>query len=271
MVVYLDHNTQFTLHINKDVVMADVDEAADQSLALLTLGYTHRRLDIKEEDSAIRLISSSGPLSIEKPGMATFDFNSAADGRYEYLLRDASNSPYYYESLLPTKPAIENVQKVYRGFADDPEDEPYLAVRKCPRGPGSFQRPLPPPQSPSTKQYSRILPADGTTVDTVPLKYAEFGLLMPSLIHYIGMYLTATELSQQLLPELGLSDVSKVVDAICATAARGPTNYERVEFLGDSILKLCTTVNVAATSELCQTVVRFLPKKTDLSNRTSLA
>lgn len=251
MVVYLDHNTQFTLHMGKDVVTADADNAADNSLALLTLGYTHRRLHIKDDDSAIRLISRSGPLSMGKPGMTPFSSNCVADGRYGYLVRDGFNSPYYYESLLPTKPAIECVQKAYRGFADDPEDEPYLVVKKCPRGPGSFQRPLPPPQSPSTKKYSRILPANSTTIDTIPLKYAEFGFLVPSLIHYIGMYLTATKLSETLLAPLGLTDVSKIVDAICATGARGPTNYERIEFLGDSILKLCTTVNVAATSKSC--------------------
>ncbi|ROW06517.1 hypothetical protein VMCG_04359 [Cytospora schulzeri] len=247
MVVYLDHNTHFTLNIGKDVIMTDTDDATDYSLTLLSLGYAHRHLDIKEEDSAMRLIHRSGPLTIEKSGTVPFDPNMVADGRYGYLVRDGFNSPYYYESLLPMKPAIECIQKVYRGFADDPEDEPYLVVKKCPRGPGSFQRPPPPPQSPSTKPYSRILPASGTTVDTIPLEYAEFGFLMPSLIHYIGLYLTAAELSNDLLASLRFSDISMIVDAICATGARGPTNYERIEFLGDSILKLCTTVNVAAT------------------------
>lgn len=87
-------------------------------------------------------------------------------------------------------------------------------------------------------------------VDATPMEYVELGFLMPSLIHYIGLYLTATELSSTLLAPLGLSDISMLVGAICATGARGPANYERIEFLGDSILKLCTTVNVAATSEL---------------------
>lgn len=238
--------------MDKDVIMADaddVDDASDHSLNLLSLAYAHRSLDIKEKDSAIRLIHRSGPSTMGKPGAVPFDPNLVTDGRYGYLVRGGSNSPYYYESLLPMKPAIECVRKAYRGFADDPEDEPYLVVKKCPRGPGYFQRPPQLPQSPSTKLYSRILAASGTMVDTIPLEYAEFGFLMPSLIHYIGLYLTATKLSETLLAPLGLSDVSMIVDAICATGARGPTNYERVEFLGDSILKLCTTVNVAATSE----------------------
>ncbi|KUI57727.1 Dicer-like protein 2 [Cytospora mali] len=247
MVVYLDHNTQFTLQTDKDVAMADADDTADYSLNLLSLSYGHRRLDIREGDSAIRLIPRPGSLPVEMPGRVPFDSKLVEDGQCAYLVRDESGSPYYYESLLPTKPPIGSVQKAYRGFADDSEDESYLVVKKCPRGPGSFKRPPTPSQPPGTKPYSRILPATSTTVDTVPLEYAEFGFLVPSLIQYIGLYLTATQLSNTLLGPLGLSDVSMIVDAICASGARAPTNYERIEFLGDSILKLCTTVNVAAT------------------------
>lgn len=252
MVVYLDNKTHFTLYIDHDVDMADADDAGDYTSVLLSLAYAHRRLEIKEDDFAIRLISRSGSLSVEEPRMVVpFDTNLWADGRYGdgYLIRDDSNSPYYYESLLPTKPPIESVQKAYRGFTDDPEDEPYLVLRKYPRGPGFFRRPPPQPQPPSTKLYPRVLPASGAMVDTIPLEYAELGFIVPSLIHYVGLYLTATELSKTLLAPLGLSDISMIVDAICASGAQTPTNYERIEFLGDSILKLCTTVNVAATSK----------------------
>lgn len=250
MVVHLDHNTHFILHTDNDVVMVDAEDTVDHASALLTLAYAHRRLDIKEEDLALRLLHRSGPQFVKGSGSVPFDPTFVADGRYGCLVRDSFNNPYYYESLLPAKPPIESVQKAYRGFDEDPENEHYLVVKKYPRGPPSFQRPVPPPQPSSTKPYPRVLPATTTTVDTIPLEYAEFGFLVPSLIHYIGLYLMATELSATLLAPLGLSDVSMVVDAICASGARTPTNYERIEFLGDSILKLCTTVNVAATREL---------------------
>ncbi|ROW12958.1 hypothetical protein VPNG_04661 [Cytospora leucostoma] len=247
VVVYLDHNTHLILHTNKDVVMADTDDTADRTSTLLMLAYAHRRLDIREEDFALRLIPRLGASAIKKSESVPFDTSLVTDGRYGYLIRDCFDNPYYYQAILPTKPPIESIQKAYRGFADDPESEPYLVVKKFPRGPGTFHRPSPPQQPPSTKPYSRVLLSTGTTVDNYPLEYAELGFLVPSLIHYVGLYLTATELSRTLLEPLGLSDISMLVDAICASGARAPTSYERIEFLGDSILKLCTTLNVAAT------------------------
>ncbi|KAK7748032.1 Dicer-like protein 2 [Cytospora paraplurivora] len=247
VVVYLDHNTHLTLHTDNDVVMTDTDYTADQTSTLLTLAYAHRRLDIREEDFALRLIPRLGSSAIRNPEGVPFDTNLVADGRYGYLVRDCFDNPYYYQTILPTKPPFESIQKAYRGFADDPESAPYLVVKKFPRGPGTFHRPSPPQQPPSTKPYSRVLLSADTTVDNNPVEYAEFGFLIPSLIHYVGLYLTATELSKTLLGPLGLSDISMLVDAICASGSRAPTSYERVEFLGDSILKLCTTLNVAAT------------------------
>lgn len=87
------------------------------------------------------------------------------------------------------------------------------------------------------------------TIDSVPTEYAALGLLMPSLIHYIEIFLLANELSTTVLDKLNLSDISMLVTAICTTSARTPTNLERIEFLGDSLLKLVATVNVAATSK----------------------
>lgn len=249
VVVYFDHNTHLTLHTDKDVVMADTDDTADHTSTLLKLAYAHRRLDIKEEDFALRLIPRLGSSATRYPEGVPFDTNLVTDGRYGYLVRDCFDNPYYYQATLPTKPAIESIQKAYRGFADDPESAPYLVVKKFHRGPGTFHRPPPPQQPPSTKPYSYVLLSTGTTVDSHPLEYAEFGFLIPSLIHYVGLYLTATELSKTLLGPLGLSDISMLVDAICASGARAPTSYERFEFLGDSILKLGTTLNVAATRE----------------------
>lgn len=252
MVVWWDHHTQLTLRIDSDLAMTDPGDGNDRlypgttsgedhTSVLLSLAFMHRRMDIKE-DCVLRIASPSGSLSMSHLGNVAFSPDLVVDGGLSYLVRDERDEyrhPYYYDSFLLSKPPPELIQKAYKGFEEDLEDMPYLAVKKWPKKTGFFHRPVPPQHNPSTKPYARVLPAQTTTVDSVPTIYAQFGLLIPSLIYYMETYLLATKLSTTLLEELCLEDVSRVVEAICTTSARTPTNYERVEFLGDSLLKTC--------------------------------
>lgn len=246
--VYLDHESHLVLHIGRKVATENVDDSVDVTYALLSAAYAHRRLDIRQGDFVVRLASHNKAFPI---GCSTtpFDSEAMAYSKPGGLVRDIYGNPYQFESILWSKPSVDSVQKAYKGFDEDPENMQYMAVSKFLRGPGLFHQPLPPQQLPSTKPYSRILPVKNSTIDDVSLEYAEVGLLTPSLIHYLELYLIASELSSTLLAPLKLSNISMVVEAICASSARTPTNYERIEFLGDSILKLCVTVNVAATSK----------------------
>lgn len=246
--VYLDHKSHFILDIGKDAAMENADDSMDVTSTLLSAAYAHRRIDIRQGDFAIQLASRKFTLP-SKCSSTRLDADSLGDGRPRGLVRDVYGSPYLFGSVLPSKPPVDSVQRIYKGFEEDSEDKQYVAVSKYPRGPGLFLQPLPPPQEPSTKPYSRVLPTGALSMDDVPTEYTELGLLMPSLIHYIEIYLIASKLSETLLAPLNLENISMVVTAISASSARLPTNYERVEFLGDSILKLCVTVNVASTSK----------------------
>ncbi|KAF3765860.1 dicer-like endonuclease [Cryphonectria parasitica EP155] len=258
MVVWWDHRAQLTLRIDSDAVMADTDvrhadqttiNQQDHTSVLLSLAYGHRNMTIRD-DCILRLVSKSGPLSMEQLGQVEFAPGLVTANGSSYLVRDErdqSRHPYYFESVLPSKPPAESIRKVYRGFDEDPTEATYLSVRKWPKKTGFFHRPCSPQHSPSTKPYAYILPAETTTVDRIPLVYAQMGLLMPSLVCYTELYLVAAELSRKVLAPLRISNVSMLVEAICAKSARTPENYERIEFLGDSILKTCITVNLAAT------------------------
>lgn len=246
--VFLDHKSHLVLDIGKAGATIKPDDSVDVTSTLLSTAYGHRRIDIRQGDFAVRLASRKFTLPSECSSNR-FDTDSLGDGRPRGLIRDIYGSPYLFESVLPSKPPADSVQRIYKGFEEDPEDTQYVAVGKYPRGPGLFLQPLPPPQEPSMKPYSRVLPMSALTIDDVPTEYTELGLLLPSLIHYIEIYLIAGELSRTLLEKLYLGNVSMLVTAISASSARLPTNYERIEFLGDSILKLCVTVNVASTSK----------------------
>lgn len=260
MVVWWDYDTQLTLQLDSDAEMSDVTcdsvphratGVGGHTQVLLALAYSHRRMVIKD-DCVLRLVAPSASLAMDQLGNVSFTPDLVAGPDWKYLVRDErqymARHPYFFDSFLPSKPPIQSVQKTYKGFEEDAESAPYLSVKNWPKKSGFFHRPVPPQHRPATKPYARIIPASTATVDSIPVRYAQFGLLIPSLIHYIEIYLLANELSQTILKRLRLSNVSLIVDTICASSARTPTNYERVEFLGDSILKTCITVNLAATN-----------------------
>ena len=246
--IYLNHESYFILRLEEEAATENSDDSRDITSTLLSAAYAHRHLDIRLGGFAVQIDSNKGALP-SKCSRALFDADSSADGRSRALVRDIYGNPYLFQSLLSSKPLLESVQKVYKGFEEDPEDIQYVAVSKLPRGPGLFHRPSPPQQPASTKPYSRVLPMNAITIDNTSIEHTELGLLIPSLIYYIEIYLIASELTKTLLAPLNLSNISMVVTAICASSAQTPTNFERIEFLGDSILKLCTTVNIAATSK----------------------
>lgn len=239
--VWWDPNTKMTLLLENDSALVDrPDGAEDDTRTLLSVAHGHRAMEI-EDDCIVRFISPAS-LSMSQIGCEPLTADVAASS-HRHLVRDgreyARHQPYYFDTFLSCKPSADLFRKTYKGFEEDPEDEPYVAVRKWPKRSGLFHRPARAQQTPSTKPYSLVLPAKTSTVDSIPLEYAQFGLLIPCLLHVLGIHLLATELSQSLLSSLKLSDVSMVVEAICAASARTPKNYERVEFLGDSILKTC--------------------------------
>jgi dsRNA-specific ribonuclease len=80
----------------------------------------------------------------------------------------------------------------------------------------------------------------------MPFKLVQLGLFIPSIMHRYEVYLIAENLSTTLLREVQISNLSLVVTAISASSAREDTNYQTLEFLGDSILKMCTSVQLMA-------------------------
>ncbi|KAK2020732.1 hypothetical protein LX32DRAFT_733862 [Colletotrichum zoysiae] len=157
--------------------------------------------------------------------------------------------PFKKRAVSPGhKPAPQSVQKTFYEFEMAPEDVPYIALKKWSRRSDFLHRPQSDPgQSPSSsKPYSRVYPMPWAKVDTIPAKYAQFGVLIPSILHRIETHLVARELSLGLLRPLAISDLSLLLTAISTGSAAEPTNYERIEFLGDSILKFSATINVAA-------------------------
>lgn len=80
------------------------------------------------------------------------------------------------------------------------------------------------------------------TIDKVPWSYSQFALFLPGVIHRIEMALIASNLQHTLLAPVNIQSTSRIATALSTPSAREPTNYQRFEFLGDSVLKFLTAV-----------------------------
>ena len=92
-------------------------------------------------------------------------------------------------------------------------------------------------QNNSSSQGVRAFPAESCTVDLLPLEHARFSLFIPTILRYLEVHMVAGELCQTVLKDVGFRDFDHVVTAISASSAHWVVNYQRYEFLGDSLLK----------------------------------
>lgn len=82
------------------------------------------------------------------------------------------------------------------------------------------------------------------TVDTLPWRYSRLALLLPCIIDRIEKTILAMDLRASVLSSVPGLTAALVQHATAASSAQEPTNYERLEFLGDSVLKMLTSVSL---------------------------
>ncbi|KAF3343611.1 hypothetical protein VdG2_08405 [Verticillium dahliae VDG2] len=230
-------------------------EMPDHTSVLLALHFGHHWSIAHGQQQVISFASQDGELNIRQLSARGFTTADADREEMLYLVRDESGCPYVYDHFLNGKPSLELVQRPFRrigdspGFQDAPSNIPYLALRKWPRYLALLHQQKVNdllPQATNKKPYARVYPAPWAKVDTIPLDHAYFGALIPFISHIVEVRLVAEQLSSSLLRDLNFSDPSLVLAAISTKGSLEATNYERLELLGDSILKLCTTANAAA-------------------------
>lgn len=81
-------------------------------------------------------------------------------------------------------------------------------------------------------------------IGKIPWRFSQLALFLPGIIRRVEISLIASNLQQTLLAPVGIKSTSLVVISICASAAREPIDYQRFEFLGDSVMKFLTSVNL---------------------------
>ncbi|KAM0425209.1 hypothetical protein ACHAPT_009526 [Fusarium lateritium] len=254
--LYLDANYQWTVkHVStKKISHHETTGLPDHTSTLLALHFGHR-FPVEDGDHVIKVIYEDRSITRENIGGVPFlgNENKAAGGIA--LVRDNQRCPYHYVKTIPSKPLLEEIQHKFYEFELAPQDEPYIVIEKWTRRADLLHAPNNPSnpnqeQKVSTKPYGRVLPISWTTIDTVPKQVVKVGMLIPSIIHEIGVQLVASELSSTLLQPVGISNLQLVLEAISSRSAHEPVDYERLEFLGDSILKYCTVIQAYAEHPL---------------------
>ncbi|KAI9821503.1 MAG: hypothetical protein M1832_003351 [Thelocarpon impressellum] len=96
----------------------------------------------------------------------------------------------------------------------------------------------------SSKRKAQVLSVDNCSFDNLPFKYTRFALFIPSILHLLEVSLVADRVRQQVIPSVDIRDCNLVITAICASSAREPSNYQKLELLGDSVLKFLATAQL---------------------------
>lgn len=161
------------------------------------------------------------------------------------LIRDLAHNrtPHVYHDVLYGQP------ESLREEPDDigGEEHMYLKVTRLSKR-ADFLHRIPAENTGPAKEGSayKYLPASKCEVDQLPFLYSQFALFIPSIMHVIETHMVADHLCANILSSIHLKDLETVVTAISASKARESTNYQRLEFIGDSVLKLLTSITLMA-------------------------
>ncbi|KAF5667653.1 Dicer 2 [Fusarium heterosporum] len=212
----------------------------DHTSALLAMNFGHR-WTVEDCSHVVKVIHEKKDFSRADIGAIPFHGAEqlAAEGRI--LVRDPQKTPFHYVKTIPSKPTFEQVQHPFYEYNEAP-DEQYLVVEQWSRRADLLHIHKDTMKKATSKPYGRVVPISWATVDRVPRRVVKFGMLIPSIIHELEVQLIASELSSTLLEPVGISNLQLVVEAISSRSAAEPVDYERIEFLGDSILKFYTVV-----------------------------
>ncbi|KHJ32954.1 putative rnase3 domain-containing protein [Erysiphe necator] len=166
------------------------------------------------------------------------------------IIRDHQNTGYLFKEILPRKPDAKDVQKANSEFMSAPIDVPYLSLSRISRRRDYMHPVINDTQKVSSALYSTVLPITKCRMDILPFNFVQFALMIPSIVRNLELHLIANNICENLICGTHISNMNLLVSAICSGSACEISNYQRLEFLGDNILKLCASVQIMAENPL---------------------
>ncbi|KAI9644163.1 Dicer-like protein 2 [Ciborinia camelliae] len=250
--LYWDANTEFSVQFTNDVEIGTGKTMMTQALNdtyLLLLGVFGRRFPVWSRRMVVQFIIHQAPtlLSLDCLPIQPDQLyqNTGFVREFENLVQ-----PYIFKNWLLSKPPINEVQHPYTDYLNAPVDVPHLALTLVSRRADFLHKVQNQSFLESLKQFSYVLPASACVQDVMPSQLLQFGMMIPSITHHIEIQLVVDRLSRNILKSLEVSNRDLIQTAITSSSYSGVSNYQRLEFLGDSILKLCTSVQLMAEHPL---------------------
>ncbi|KAI0181482.1 hypothetical protein GGR52DRAFT_524797 [Hypoxylon sp. FL1284] len=241
--LFWDESTSWRVEVGETNVVPVQALQKDQGPMLVDLSWRHRRVEVKNDAQFVLHLQSptQDPPPGQFVGQKPIDEACLSNS---ILTRDGQGYPHFVKAWLPSlRPPL----RITGILEDERVDVPWLVLEKWPRRRDFLH---PPAGKASTKPTHVNWPAHLCQMEDAHVSDAYFGSCFPSIIHVTEVYLVAQELCNTLLKDVGFTNIPLVLTAISAPVAREATNYQRLEFLGDSILKMYTTATVTANYPL---------------------
>lgn len=244
--VYWDAKTEFMVHVEhtSDTTAATaISKASSDTWSILEASFG-ARFPVQQQGHAVLFSALLDPRPLHSLlGRKAYEYPGHESSG---LIRDSSclNIPYIFQGYLEARPPKDEVQQVYEDHESCPSEVPHLSLKRLPKR-LDFLHEIPTSNSlPSSKLHSTVLPVSRCIVDEMPFEYVQFGLLIPSIIRRLEISLLADVLSTTLLQSVQIRNSDLITTAISASSARESSNYQRLEFIGDSVLKMCTSIQL---------------------------
>jgi ERCC4-related helicase/dsRNA-specific ribonuclease len=205
-------------------------------------------IDRKQRDTETMLLS-----------VFSFADVAAAKGRYAVLFEPLGHVEPLSSKGLPAYKALSSVKtaadlgliqvtgqqgRSYVFQSIQGQSQQILEVTRFPKKRDFLTRPS--EESKKNQLTREQLATSQCTINILPARYSFFAACIPSILHKVETVVLATHLRDTLLKPVGIENLQLIIEATTSGAADFTASYERLEYLGDAVLKYRTHVQLSA-------------------------